>query len=258
MCKYWKKAYLCGCHSHIFRDRCPSALRDPNDYCANHDIEDIPRRSFFKCFDCMVQEVREEKAEEEKKAAEAELAKKKEEERIRKDKLRRDAEDRARLEREEDVRRERDRRAEAERARREGGAWVELGGKERKKRGRAGGVGAGGNVNGGGGTSGNRPGLITIASRNGVDSGAGFGPNNNGFEAPSPLSGMTKRMGKLGIGQAKASPQLKTSLDSGPNGAGTAKGGSKENVPKNGIDPGGRAGTWGPKVSPITILKKPY
>ncbi|KAF2010123.1 hypothetical protein BU24DRAFT_71218 [Aaosphaeria arxii CBS 175.79] len=220
MCKLWKKTYLCGCSSHLFRDRCTTALRSPSDTCDECSQEDEPRKSYFKCYDCLKLEVEQEKVDAVRLAAAVEEQKKKDTEKARQERIRREAEERAAREREEDARRERERRSEMERAKKDGGAWVEMGSQRRK------------------GKKGFQPrGRITSL-------------HAGGSEPNSPLTIKTNAPGMSGItgafGALRSAPPTATTMT-----------GLKENG-ASGVDPGGRAGRWGPSNktdTPVRILK---
>jgi hypothetical protein len=139
MCLYWKKLFLCGCVSHVFRERCTFVLRNPHDPCPTEGFEEKPRKSHFMCYDHIKALVEEEKRTKWESLQKAEEQRKKDEEKARKDKIRKDAEMRAEREREEERTRERDRKAEIERQRREGSLWVDAGG-SRKGKGKKGGA----------------------------------------------------------------------------------------------------------------------
>ena len=141
MCNYWTKKYLCGCDSHIFRERCQVALRDEN-ACDAMEREEAPRKSYFPCYTCLKAEVEAEKKQKIQDAEQAEMARRKAEEQMKKEaerarqaQIRKDAEVRAQRERDDEMRRERDRKAEVERAKREGGLWMDAG-SHRKGRGK--------------------------------------------------------------------------------------------------------------------------
>ncbi|KAF2791188.1 hypothetical protein K505DRAFT_69271 [Melanomma pulvis-pyrius CBS 109.77] len=203
MCIYWRKGHLCGCASRFYVETCRPALLAHKT--CEKVIEDLElRKSYFKCYDCLREEVRQEiraanlaaeqaaaavkRAQEDKKKVE-ELAR----EQARKDKIRKDAEERAQKERDEDAKRERDRKAEIERQRREGGLWVDASAGKKGKGRKSGGAGG------------------------------GSGPG-------TPMAILTP---KKGMGSPSPTPKAPTQALAAPQ------------APA-GVDPGGRAGRWGP------------
>ncbi|KAF2661067.1 hypothetical protein K491DRAFT_711316 [Lophiostoma macrostomum CBS 122681] len=271
MCNYWTKKYLCGCDSHVFRNRCPIGLRS-DVVCDIMDREDEPHKSYFQCFDCIKREVEQEKIQAARTAQLAEKDRRKAEEQSKKDadkarqvQIRAEAEVRAQRERDEEVRRARDRKAEAERAKREGGAWVDAG-SSKKGRGRKGTGGV--NVRGGNGDASLPPTPVSAPpafSGFKKEMGGVFGP----LTAKEPMMGP---MGSMGMASATSpttaahgppppavgiarprSPLPKTDLRLPPKPEFAP--GSRPPPPSTmtpaaapkGVDPGGRAGHWGPK-----------
>lgn len=314
MCQIWRKEYTCGCISHPYRDRCTSCLKSKDDKCDNMDWVTACRKSFFACYDCLVEQDRGEKeaaiasasgsasasasrrAEQRNNEFEA---LKREAERERQAKIRREAEARAAREREEERVREERLRQEREMSRKEGGMWAEVaGGKRGKKVKTAVSIG-GGAANGGaparsGIAASNpfvnlpapappttmtfSPGQITLVTRekdiavpkvigdspkNGNGSGSGKTEQRKGKGNNSPISN------RNGNGASGSSPLHRTtgSITKIDDGKSTDKGNGLPEKPnglpekpdfgdnKKGVDPGGRAGTWGPKKSGTKLEK---
>lgn len=293
MCLYWKKDYLCGCTSHIFRDRCYPCLHSASDdQCENHEVEETPRKSHFQCFDCLVKEDKAEKAkamEDAEKAQEqliiaskkAEEQRKKDAEKARQQQIRETARIQAEKDKEEEIRRKRDLKAEQERVRREGGAWVDAASGKRAK-------GRKGNTRGG------RPPSPISSSplKNSFAAGPGiFGTLATENETPSTTD--NNATSKENVAQGSKNDKNGTGLSNNlPAPKGNSDGGSGSNIKEssdtrntntvifrgknpvktiltskddkdsnapskdttkaNGstVDPGGRAGRWGPSTAP--------
>lgn len=231
MCLYWKKKYLCGCESHIFKDRCIIILRSPNGKCDQEEIQEEPRKSYFKCYDCIRLEVEVEKSQAKVKAEKEEEQRKKDEEKARKLQIRKNAEMRAQREREEDARRDRELKAAIEREKREGGVWVDASNK--KTKGRKGGAA-------------NLPSPpMSAPATIGTFRAAGVTGAVGGVFAPLSTKGTSTVNNKLTA--MKIEEAVKPAADIKDQGKET-KG--------SGIDPGGRAGHWGPKNAPKSPPKK--
>jgi len=140
MCIYWKKLHTCGHTSdRPYIEMCrPGCLS--NTVCPSISADEIEtlRASHFPCYPCIKAEVRAETEErmnaEFQKQARAEEVKKAERvQREKQERVRREAREKAAKEREEEARLKAQREKEEERAKREGGAWIESGGKKGRK-----------------------------------------------------------------------------------------------------------------------------
>lgn len=252
MCRYWKKQYTCGCLSHLYRDRCTTCLHASSaDECDNMETEETPRKSYFMCYPCLVQEDRREKQQAqqavtsalERSKQEAEL-RKKEAEKQRQIQASRDLQLKAEREKEEELRRQRDLKAEQERKRREGASFVDVGSTRNRRRRNGGNTqntlparlsqapppltpGLFAPLNEHRPTSGGNGTTLTLSGLNiAANSKNGTTLNNTG--ANQPLSSIN-------------STGIKENMDS------SATNGNTRSPSKNtGVDPGGRAGRWGP------------
>ncbi|KAF2473716.1 uncharacterized protein BDR25DRAFT_386575 [Lindgomyces ingoldianus] len=254
MCIGWKKMYLCACVSPPHIDRCRQA------YVTGHLCQDIvqeeyPRKSYFKCYDCIKFEVwndREEasraanQAEEEKRMAEEkkQQEKKKAEEKARQERIRREAEERAKRERDEEDRVKEMKKIQEEKDRQAGGKWEAAGG-NKKGKGRKGGgrvlspVGAGA----GHGDLGRSGGAVMSPTGSGPGLGGrrdGPVPNQTVFKAfpggpGCPVPGKSGIPGVLPVGAAGIAV---------PSSPAKVVGNATADPP--GVDRGGRAGQWGP------------
>lgn len=254
MCLLWKKVYLCGCSSHLFRERCTACLRSGGDNCDHPQYATDPRKSHFKCYDCLKDEDIAEKQAVINAAMEsakkAEEQRKKEAEKARLEKIRRDAELRAQRERDEEARIDRDKKAEMERAKREGGPWVESG-STKKGKGRKG----SGQVNMG----------FSTSSWNSASAARGF---KTGAGVFAPLVQKEKELGASILStptiiasnvEEKDNVVVKDIEIIKANGVSKDNGVAKANgvVKDKSMDPGGRAGIWGRKSGPKAGAKSP-
>ncbi|KAF2744298.1 hypothetical protein M011DRAFT_195818 [Sporormia fimetaria CBS 119925] len=266
MCIYWQKIYTCGCLSLVYRDRCTRCLRSSSsDLCEEQIREEKPRPSYFQCYTHTVEEDVTEKKQAEEKQKQTEQEQRKEAEKARQLQLRREAEQKAEQEKAEDLRRQKELKLEQERKKREGGTWVDASTKKNRRR-------------GGNGKTALSP--ITVSAPPPM----GYGGSES---LTSPLKGLSlaeikenKATGTEGaIG--KGNKTTKNDRGSGkqilsPKGSPSRSNMRKENssvqaerfgnsnnkdkaiADSNGIDPGGRAGRWGPPTKPVqikTILK---
>jgi hypothetical protein len=226
MCLYWKKVYLCDCISHVFRDRCPPCLRsEANDKCNTEEVEEAPRKSYFKCFECLIKE---DKAEKEAKREEAqkvadELVDK--EEKARLEQLRREEKEKADREEQEEIRRKRDLKAQQERAKRESGVWQE-----------------------------------TVYARRGKGrrGAAGMGSLPQTPFTAKPVAGFKTGAGTYGVLNSQDPSKdmaMVTSTEVKGDENKDVKDENKTEKKGKSVDLGGRAGRWGPSSSPKTILK---
>ncbi|KAJ4990528.1 hypothetical protein SVAN01_03975 [Stagonosporopsis vannaccii] len=148
MCRYWKKLHTCSHPSdRPYLDMCRSGFLT-NTVCRDIDVDEVPRRSHFPCWQCIRDAVRAEAAEKHAQAlalaAAAERAREQAvkyrvevEKRAREERVRREAKDKAERERVVEEMKRVEREKEVERARREGGLWVlaEAGSGKKKKKG---------------------------------------------------------------------------------------------------------------------------
>jgi hypothetical protein len=217
MCIYWRKSHTCGCRSRPYIDRCHAALIAHTNCASNAQDLDVDnfelRKSYFQCFDCLKNEARVEMmalAHAELKLAEA--AKKAEEDR-REQKKKADElarKERIRKEAEAKAQRERDEDAKKERDRK-----TEI---ERQRRE----GGAWQDVDKSSGRKGK--------GRKGATGGGGIGPGT-----PTPVHA-PKLLLTREKGTSTSSPKSLKVLTQAPVAA----------TAPVGVDPGGRAGRWGP------------
>jgi hypothetical protein len=245
---YWIKGYTCGHMSRIYIDYCIDAARC-KDRCQDPPVDPTPRKSHFLCYDCIREETLDElkvRGLATKKKSDMETAEEKKsvagenvhQDRTRHERLRKAHKDRAVREREEDTRKKR-----------EGNVWQSIVPKYKTYRGRKGGasltpIRPGFQlVNGAGRRDGMLPGPASApASRTLFESlamGGGDSDNGNRRGSGSGLSIDTSNC--YGIGNSTNTGTV--------NSTGTSKfhentkGGS---APPSVINPGGRAGYWGP------------
>jgi hypothetical protein len=144
MCIYWKKLHTCGHASDrpyiemcrpgcLSNTVCPTISTEPTT-----EIETF-RASHFPCYPCIKAEVRAEaeerlRAEYNQNIQRAKAVQRAEAvQREKQERVRREAREKAAKEREEEARMKAEREKEEEKAKREGGAWIESGGKKGKK-----------------------------------------------------------------------------------------------------------------------------
>ena len=222
MCILYKRIFLCGCESGNLRKRC--VAKEP---CKEVDVADQPFKSHFKCYDCLRKEAREE--------FEAKIAQ------MQKEEAQRELDQQVRIQHEDEMRRGRDRKAEMERQRREGGAWTVNSGNKKMKGKKSGGARGRGQDNA------DRNGLL-INGPTGTGSLNGRNPSTgtNNSRSDSVLHSqdtVAKNVGKTELTASNVTLLTKSSTTPGPsilNGAPTSTTPQKENVAKNGVDPGGR------------------
>jgi hypothetical protein len=271
MCNYWTKKYLCGCDSHVFRERCQVGLRSDG-VCDVMKREDEPRKSHFQCYDCIKGEVEQEKQHAAQFAQLAEKDRNKLEEQRRKEadkarqlQVRAEAAARAKRENDEAQRRAQDQKAEAERAKREGGLWVDAGSTKKGK---------GRKASGGGSMRGLPDTRLPPTPVSAPPAFSGFKKELGGVFGPlTAKEPMMGPMGSMGMPSAMntaaaaegppppahtiarhRSPPPKTDLRLPPKPQFTPSAKISAPPPSSppitapkGVDPGGRAGRWGPK-----------
>ncbi|KAF2709131.1 hypothetical protein K504DRAFT_381165 [Pleomassaria siparia CBS 279.74] len=208
MCLYWHKGYMCGCISGRHLDQCREALFT-REICTEVGLEATPRKSYFPCYDCIRAEVYQERdAEARAAAAAATAAKNAQEDKRIADELAREMVRKEKLRKDAEARaqRERDEEAKKERDRK---ADIE---RQRRE---------------GGAWMEASTGRKGKGRKHNGQSGGALGP---GPGSPTSMMAM-KGAGAASLAKSSGSP---------------AKGLTPNtNVPA-GVDPGGRAGRWGP------------
>ncbi|KAF2248866.1 hypothetical protein BU26DRAFT_308001 [Trematosphaeria pertusa] len=235
MCLYYRKLHTCGCISKPLLSMCRTGVLS-NTLCtplapppADDDAASA-RKSHFQCYDCLRLEAFAEHraklqaAHDQQKGAEMAAKAEKFARREREQRVRREAAERAQLERERERARKEEEARMKEQERREGGLWIDAAAAGRKK----------GRKAGGGPLSaplprGKKMGEMKIVQMEGPRSAAGLG-------APPPSAPLmgAKKPGEVKIGERE--PEPKSSASS--------------------LDPGGRAGVWGPKKGPTNGGRK--
>lgn len=255
MCKLWKKRYTCGCISHAYRDRCAACLHSSStDDCVDVENTETPRKSYFPCYTCLVAEDRREKEEAQQANTKAAERSRQEAEKHRQIQQNRDSQLKMEREKEEELRRQRDLKAEQERKRREGGGWVDAGSTRGRRRGGRNGGNGNGNGNGNGqstlparpsqGPPALTPSLYTpLTDQLPASNSNGTTLTLNGLNIAMNAGNATT----VNAGSA-ATPTGATNDTKRENLGNMESSAKKPNRPskKTGVDPGGRAGHWGP------------